>query len=41
MIVLAFTLSLGAAVALIIGLGTLVSLEAQAAPGGRADAGLV
>ncbi len=41
MILLAFTLSLRAAVALIIGLGTLVSLEAQTAPGGRADAGLV
>ncbi|WP_277996211.1 MULTISPECIES: hypothetical protein [unclassified Methylobacterium] len=41
MILLAFTLSLGAAVALIIGLGTLVSIEAQTGPDGRADAGLI
>ena len=41
MVLLAFTLSLGAAVTLIIGLGALVSFEAQAGPGSRADAGLI
>ncbi|WP_272481515.1 MULTISPECIES: hypothetical protein [Methylobacterium] len=41
MILLAFTLSLGAAAALIIGLGTLVSVEAQAGPDARGDAGLI
>jgi hypothetical protein len=41
MILLAFTLSLGAAVALIIGLGTLVSNEAEPAPTARVDAGLI
>ncbi|WP_264049921.1 hypothetical protein [Methylobacterium flocculans] len=41
MILIAFTLSLGAAAALIIGLGAVVSSEAPAGPAARGDAGLI
>lgn len=41
MILIAFTLSLSAAAALIIGLGAVVSAEAPAASGARGDAGLI
>lgn len=41
MILIAFTLSVGAAAVLIIGLGALVSMERQTGAVGRGDAGLI
>jgi hypothetical protein len=41
MILMAFTLSLCAAAALIVGLGAVVSVEAPAHPAARGDAGLI